>query len=232
MMKNATKPLIAVTGPRKRFPIGWWAIRFNLWLVGLRGIYLYPGGPELNQPISGLIISGGDDIHPEHYGEGARETSRYDPARDKLEMTLLEQYLDSGLPILGICRGAQLLNIVANGSLHADIRPDRQKTPNAYTALPVKEVTVAQKSQLSHCVSPSRFSVNSLHNQAVKRLGDNLIITARDADGFVQAIEHKHRFVVGVQWHPEYLPYLPAQRELFRCFARAVKRFSKGNKAN
>lgn len=216
------RPLIAVTGPRTRLAVGWWAIRFNLWLSGLRGVYLYPGGPALNQPISGLIISGGDDIHPENYGDPEKEESRYDPARDKLEMDILEQYLDSGIPILGICRGSQLLNIVANGSLYADIRPDRDKTPNKYTALPVKDVEVAPASKLGECVTPQRFTVNSLHNQAIKRLGENLVVTARDADGFIQAVEHKDRFVVGVQWHPEYLPYLSAQRELFRCFSRAV----------
>lgn len=219
---NRIKPLVAVTGPRKRIAIGWWAIRFNLWLSGLRGVYLYPGGPSLREPIRGLIISGGDDINPEHYGEPGKETSRYDPARDKLEINVLEQYLDSGIPILGICRGSQLLNIVAKGSLYADIRPDRKKTPNKYTALPIKEVDVSAESQLGECLSSQHLTVNSLHNQAVKRLGEDLIVTARDADGFVQAIEHKDRFIVGLQWHPEYLPYLSSQREIFRCFARAV----------
>ncbi|WP_144391867.1 gamma-glutamyl-gamma-aminobutyrate hydrolase family protein [Pleionea sediminis] len=216
------KPLIAVTGPRKRFPVGWWAIRFNLWLVGLKGIYIYPGGPQLDQEIDGLIISGGDDIHPEHYGDPENERSRYDPERDRLEMTMLENYLESGIPILGICRGSQLLNIVAKGSLYSDIRPDRKMTPNKYTAFPVKEVEVSEESQLGHCVTPSKLVVNSLHNQAVKKLGDDLIVTARDADGFVQAIEHKERFIVGVQWHPEYLPYLSSQRDIFKCFAKAV----------
>lgn len=219
-----SKLLIAVTGPSKRIAIGWWAIRFNLWLNGLRGFYVYPGGPLPNERISGLIISGGDDVNPEHYGESEREASRYDPDRDKLEIELLEQYLHSGIPILGICRGSQLLNIVANGSLYADIRPDRKKTPNKYTALPVKEVKVSSDSQLGECVTPHEFTVNSLHNQAVKKLGDDLIVTARDADGFVQAIEHKSRFIVGVQWHPEYLPYLSSQREIFRCFSRAVRK--------
>lgn len=224
---SISKPLIAVTGPRKRLPIGWWAIRFNLWLVGLKGIYIYPDGPALNQSIDGLIVSGGDDIHPEHYGEPENERSRYDPKRDKLEINILTENLNSGIPILGICRGSQLLNIVANGSLYADIRPEREKTPNKYTALPVKNVAVSPESQLGECVTPKKFSVNSLHNQAVKALGDNLIVTARDADGFIQAIEHKDRFVVGVQWHPEYLPYLSSQREIFRCFARAAKQRSK-----
>lgn len=223
---SQNKPLVAVTGPRKRFPIGWWAIRFNLWLTGLNGIYLYPGGPKLTQKIDGLIISGGDDIHPEHYGDQENERSHYDPERDQLEMDMLAKYLDSGIPILGICRGSQLLNIVANGSLHSDIRPERKVTPNKYTAFPIKEVEVSSDSQLGDCVTPSTLVVNSLHNQAVKKLGDGLLVTARDADGFVQAIEHKDRFVVGVQWHPEYLPYLSAQREIFRCFARAVRQFN------
>ncbi|WP_166839188.1 gamma-glutamyl-gamma-aminobutyrate hydrolase family protein [Rheinheimera pleomorphica] len=221
---SQSKPLVAVTGPAKRLPLGWWAIRFNLWLNGLRGVYLYPGAKPLQQPIQGLIISGGDDIHPQHYNQPALQHSRYDPARDQLEMAMLQRYLDSKVPILGICRGAQLLNIVAHGSLYDDIRAKRQKTPNKYTALPVKQVEIADNSRLGTCLDDTSPMVNSLHNQAVKQLGDDLIITARDADGFVQAIEHKTRFVIGVQWHPEYLPYLASQRQLFRCFANAVRR--------
>jgi putative glutamine amidotransferase len=223
-MKKQNKPLIAVTGPKKIFSVGWWAIRFNLWLTGLRGIYLYPQGPTLDQPIDGLIISGGDDINPQHYGESEKEESEYDPGRDELELAILAKYLDSGIPILGICRGSQLLNIAANGSLYGDIRSARKKTPNKYTALPVKKVDLEKDSQLGACVEPKQFTVNSLHNQAIKTLGEGLIVTARDADGFIQAIEHKDRFIVGVQWHPEYMPYLSSQREIFHCFANAVNK--------
>lgn len=219
-----TKPLIAVTGPNKRLRLGWWAIRFNLWLNGLRGVYLFPGAKPLQQPIAGLIISGGDDIHPEHYDQPALQHSRYDPDRDQLELQMLARYLETDIPILGICRGAQLLNIVAHGSLYDDIRPQRKKTPNKYTALPVKQVKIAADSRLGNCISDTTLTVNSLHNQVVKKLGDDLIVTARDADGFIQAIEHKQRFIVGVQWHPEYMPYLASQRQLFRCFANAVRR--------
>lgn len=217
------KPLILVTGPNKRFPIGWWSIRFMLWLVGLRGIYRYPGGPEFNGDYDGVIISGGDDIHPDRYGDEENPKSRYDPARDALEIQVLCEALEKDVPILGICRGSQLLNIVADGTLHQDIRPERKLTPNKYTALPVKEVEIKGESQLAECVEPEQLTVNSLHNQAVKKLGKDMLVTARDADGFIQAIEHKQKFIVGVQWHPEYLPYLSSQRAIFHCFARAVE---------
>ncbi|PWK47314.1 gamma-glutamyl-gamma-aminobutyrate hydrolase family protein [Pleionea mediterranea] len=222
-MSDNKKPLIAVTGPKKRFPVGWWAIRFNLALAGLRAVYRYPDGPKVDQKIDGLIISGGDDIHPTHYGDPENEASRYDPARDQLEMDMLKAYLPENIPILGICRGAQLLNVVLKGTLHADIRPERKLTPNKYTAFPIKSVELEQDSRLADCVTPQTLTVNSLHNQAVKSLGEGLVVTAKDADGFIQAIERQDRFIVGVQWHPEYLPYISSQRDIFKCFAKAVR---------
>ncbi|NVK87655.1 MAG: gamma-glutamyl-gamma-aminobutyrate hydrolase family protein [Gammaproteobacteria bacterium] len=217
------RPLIVVTGPNKRFPIGWWAIRFMLWWVGLRAVYCCPGACRLPTKFDGVVISGGDDIQPQLYGDVENAKSRYDPARDELEMAVLEQAMNREVPILGICRGSQLLNIVARGNLYSDIRPLRRLTPNRYVPWPVKEVAVAKDSRLANCRLPERITVNSLHHQAVKKLGQDFVVTARDADGFVQAIEHKRRFIVGVQWHPEYLPYLAAQRQIFHCFAAAVR---------
>ncbi|WMS86742.1 gamma-glutamyl-gamma-aminobutyrate hydrolase family protein [Pleionea litopenaei] len=221
---NHSSPLIVVTGPNKRWPIGWWAIRFMLWLNNMKAIYCAPNGHPIPEQFDGVVISGGDDIHPQLYGDVENARSRYDPERDELEIKVLKKALRDQLPILGICRGSQLLNIVAKGSLYSDIRPMRKLTPNQYVPWPVKEVKVTNDSQLGQCVAPKVLAVNSLHHQAIKNLGDDLVVTARDADGFIQAIEHRDKFIVGVQWHPEYLPYLASQRNIFRCFSQAVKR--------
>ncbi len=217
------KPLVVVTGPRKRLKFGWWATRFILWWVGLRGVYVYPGHKSYPAKAKGLIIGGGDDIEPVHYGLTGDAGAKYDPERDQLEMGMAKLALENGLPILGICRGAQLLNIVLGGGLHTDIRPLRQHTPNRNSVTPVKWANIKDGSRLADILGSVRVKVNSLHNQAVKTVGLGLSAVAKDDDDFIQALEgSSEQFLLGVQWHPEYLPYLSHQRRLFKAFAVAV----------
>ena len=136
---------------------------------------------------------------------------------------MIRRALAAGIPILGICRGAQLINVVLNGSLYRDVRPLREKTPNRNSIFPLKWVTLAQSSKLAKYLDTDRLNVNSLHSQAIDRVGDHLTVTARDEDNFVQAIEAERGFLTGVQWHPEYLPYQRQQRRLFALFASAVR---------
>ena len=219
------KPLIVVTGPDKRFPVAWWATRLALWWVGLRGHYVTPSNPDLPQEARGVIIGGGDDIGPEHYGVSGDAGADCDPARDALEMAVLRDAWHSKVPILGICRGAQLINVVRGGTLYRDLRPRRRYTPNRNSILPIKWVRLDSASRLAGLLGRDAFRVNSLHNQAVDRAGDQLRKVAWDADDFVQAVEDAGtQFVVGVQWHPEYMPYAREQRRLFQVFADAVSR--------
>lgn len=216
-------PNILVTGPDKRLPTGWWATRLLCALCGLRAIYSTPNRPVPQDDIQGVIIGGGDDIEPEHYGLLKHPERRYDPARDDLELRVLDMALKADLPILGICRGAQLLNVMLGGSLHPDIRALRQLTPNRWSVLPVKTVQTEPGSLLQHHTRRASLRVNSLHNQAIDNLAAPLKVSARDQDGFIQAVEMpSRRFVIGVQWHPEYLPYQQAQRDLLRAFRQAA----------
>ncbi len=225
MSNTHKKPLVVVTGPNKRLKVGWWATRLMLWLVGLRGRYVTVLDSQIPQDICGVIIGGGDDIEPVHYGFAGDAGATYDPDRDRLEMMVARRALDKQLPILGICRGSQLLNVVCGGTLFRDIRPLRKKTPNRNTAVPIKWVKVDNASLLKRALGSSRVKVNSLHNQAVDAVGDSLRAVAWDGDGFIQAVEDAQRdFLLGVQWHPEYLPYKAVQRRLFKCFAAAVGR--------
>jgi putative glutamine amidotransferase len=138
-------------------------------------------------------------------------------------MHMLEMALKTDLPILGICRGAQLLNVVLGGSLLQDIRPLRRQTPNRWTILPVKDALTEPGSLLRRCLQCDTVRVNSMHTQAIGELAPALRVSARDRDQFVQAVEMPtRRFVIGVQWHPEYLPYLQSQRRLLRAFQQAV----------
>ena len=218
---------VAVTGPHKRFPVGWWATRFCLSLCNIRSIYVTPQSPPLTQPVHGVVIGGGDDIEPEHYGSIKTPSRNYDPERDNLEMDIIRQALTANAPLLGICRGAQLINVVQGGTLFDDIRPLRQHTSNRLHIRPIKWVNLEAGSQLQKLLKATTVKVNSLHNQAINQIGSELRIIGKDQDEFIQAIEGLSGFVLGVQWHPEYLPYKYHQRRLFQHFGNAVREFEK-----
>lgn len=224
MARDEGKPLVIVTGPHKRLRFGWWAARFMLWQCGLRARYVTPANPDFSADICGVVIGGGDDVQPRHYGLTGDAGARYDPERDDLELEIFKAAYDRGLPVLGICRGSQLMNIGRGGNLHQDLRPLREHTPNRNTIFRIKQAIVEPTSKLLDIVGDSPLWVNSLHNQAINEIAEPFRLAARDRDGFVQAIENPgHEFMIGVQWHPEYLPYARQHRRLFAAFARAVK---------
>lgn len=167
--------------------------------------------------MSALVISGGNDIGPDLYGGEVAPRARIDSARDALEVHWIQMALDRGWPLLGICRGAQLINVVLGGTLHQDIRALRRRTYNRPGLLPTKQVFLEAESQLSETFGRRRLRVNSLHHQAINDPGEGLQVVGRDLDRICQAVEHvDQQPIVGVQWHPEYLFYLPAQLRLFR----------------
>ena len=147
-----------------------------------------------------------------------------DQERDELELFLLDNALRRGLPILGICRGEQLLNVALGGRLIQDVRFFAEQTPHIRTILPRKVVEVLPGTILADIVGPGTHFVNAQHEQAVCCLGKGLAVAARERSGIIQAVEHKKRpFVLGVQWHPEFLPHMPRQRALFRALVHAAK---------
>lgn len=211
----AERPFIGVTGSSKRFSPSWWCIRFAVFLVGGCAVRISSKRPETERALSGLIISGGDDIDPALYGEEAAH-SDYDRERDALELRYIRTGLKKRMPMLGICRGMQLLNIAKGGTLHLDINPQRDKTSKRPILLPRKTVHVDGRSQLAQVLGAQKIKVNSLHHQAVRHLGEGFSAAAHDLDSFVQAIESPKYTLMGVQWHPEYLCYLPSQLRVFR----------------
>jgi putative glutamine amidotransferase len=233
MTQAGSRPLVIVTGPDKKLRFGWWATRFMLWSCGLRARYVTPASPRYPPGVVGVVISGGDDIQPKHYGLIGDAGAHYDPERDALELKIFKAAFAGQLPVLGICRGAQLMNIACGGNLHQDLRPLRELTPNKNTLFRVKEALIEPASKLLDIVGGAPLGVNSLHNQAIDEIAAPFRLAARDRDGFVQAIEHPGReFMIGVQWHPEYLPYAKRQRKLFAAFARAVKSSAKSLSAS
>lgn len=139
-----------------------------------------------------------------------------DPARDSLEISLVRDAVAERKPVLGICRGAQMLNAALGGSLHREIRGFYVETPYAKTILPRKKIIVVPKTLLASVWPLGVYRVNSLHHQAVDRVAPDLRIAAREENGLVQAVEHLTLpFFLGVQWHPEYLPHVRSQQAIF-----------------
>lgn len=163
--------------------------------------------------IDGLILAGGADVSPSLYGEDARVTIQATyPKRDVAEVAVAEKFIEAGKPILGICRGLQLLNVMFGGTLYQDLSEDDelfvkhiQETPSNH---PIHTVHVNEDSHLSSFLSDEIF-VNSFHHQVIRDLGDGLNIAATSSDGVIEAIEliNENQSVVAVQWHPENLYY-------------------------
>jgi putative glutamine amidotransferase len=147
-----------------------------------------------------------------------------DRARDALEVGLLEHARRFDLPVLGICRGVQLMNLVDGGTLERDIDDLYEERPQLYTVLPRREVEVSRNSRLHTIVGRESLLVNSMHFHAIKEPGPGFWVTAREPRGVPQAIEHRSRtFWLGVQWHPEYLPQQPPHQLIFRALVDSAR---------
>lgn len=217
----AARPRVGVTGDGRRFAPSWWCLRLALRLAGAQPQRISVRHSPADRELDALVISGGNDIGADLYGGEPAPRARTDPERDRLELRWIDMALENGLPLLGICRGAQLINVALGGSLHQDVRPMRRHTRNRPSLLPTKAVRVEPDSRLARVCGRDQLRVNSLHHQAVDRPGNGLRVVARDRDGLCQAIEgSRGQAVLGVQWHPEYLAYLPAQFALFRWLLR------------
>lgn len=147
-----------------------------------------------------------------------------DTGRDELETRLIREALARGIPVLGICRGAQLLNVVCGGSLHQSLDDFYQETPNVRSIRPAKHVRIESDSRLAQVLGLEAATVNALHRQAIKEPGAGLRPVAFEATAVIQAIEHtEHSCVFGVQWHPEYMPQRTEQRRLFRAVVERAR---------
>ena len=174
----------------------------------------------------GLLLSGGEDVNPAFYGQTATEKcGKIVPARDHAEMKMLEAFLSTGKPILGICRGEQLMNVFFGGTLHQDIADVATSCHDDY---PRKnrgnhEVSVTRGTKLAEIMGQETFLANSLHHQAVDKVAPALILAARSEDGIVEGVEHPaHPCCIGVQWHPEHMSaYSKLQRRIFDAFVDA-----------
>jgi putative glutamine amidotransferase len=221
------RPLIGVTLPDTQAHIPWLCLRLAVWLAGGQAICLRPHSTTYHEPVAGLILGGGTDLYPKLYRGEIKSAYDYDYPRDHMERVWLERAERRGLPLLGICRGAQLLNIVRGGTLYVDVRRlyAAADYPSGTLArvLYRKTIVVEDNSLLARILGCRICRVNSMHSQAVDRVGAGLVVTARDRNGVPQAIEDtRQAFWLGVQFHPEFLLHLPRQRRLFQALVRAA----------
>ena len=182
------------------------------------------------QLIDGLILSGGHDISPYNYGqEPSQKIGETFPERDTYEMILLEESKKRNIPILGICRGFQLINVAAGGTLYQDLSliPGNILKHNQVSnpTLKTHKVEIKENSFISSIFGKETM-VNSFHHQVINKVANDFIVVARASDGVVEAIEHKtYKFLVAVQWHPEMLAVeCEKARELFTRFIEEAKK--------
>lgn len=182
---------------------------------------------QLLEAVDGLVLTGGVDVDPQIYGEDPLpQMGRIDPKRDHFELEITRRALSVGKPTLAICRGIQVLNVAAGGTLFQDI-PSQVKgsikhsaqTPTFY---PSHSVRVKAGSKLHGIFGKEELGVNSFHHQSVKDLGEGLVATAWAPDGVIEAMEIPGEvFILGVQWHPERM-IDGEMLKIFQAFAEAV----------
>ena len=214
------RPLIGLPGRRKRigdidgFPSSLGELHVDMYFADYaRGVYA-AGGMPVHLPLDadpadwvhhldGLVLTGGADIDPARYGH-ANTASDVEPARDTVEFALYETALADGIPVLGICRGFQLINIHAGGTLHQDVPAHARYDLPPSTA--VHELAI-EPGSIVHALFGDSHRVNSLHHQTAAELGTGLRVTARAEDGTPEAIEVAGERVLAVQWHPEMMDH-------------------------
>ncbi|MEM8563020.1 MAG: type 1 glutamine amidotransferase [Pseudomonadota bacterium] len=248
-------PIIGVTGPAKGGLTAWLMTSLALRRSGAKPLRITTKKTTALESFDGLVIGGGTDIDPFHYGAevdsvddsslhrssfldwatavplgilralfASHAASSYDPERDELEQHLIAHAIKQNKPVLGICRGAQLMNVALGGSLHQDISHFySEPTRNIRSVLPKKAVSISPDSHLCAVLSAKCCRVNALHRQSIDRLGTGIVICARETNGVVQAIEERSQlFFIGVQWHPEYMPQSRTQLALFEGLVKCA----------
>jgi len=214
---------IGISGPSRR-SAAHRLINLGLRLHGAHTHYIRPGSHTDVSLLDGLVLSGGTHVHPNRYGQQPQVTARYDLKRDETDFRLLEQAEAIDIPVLGICRGAQFINVFHGGSLCQNVTPLRMKTRHRPLLLPLQTVQLVADSRIGRLMHSTLIGANRIHSQAIKQLGRNLRVTALDNDLFVQAIENTgQQWLMGVQWHPEYLLYHTGHRRIFSHFVHAAR---------
>ena len=181
--------------------------------------------------LDGVVFTGGHDVWPQRFGEEpVKQVVEITHERDQLELVLFEKAYKAGLPILGICRGLQLVNIALGGTLYQDIYSQVENVGGhsfGYNPEDVyHSIRIEEESMMKEIYGKETVYVNSEHHQAIKDLGRDLKVTSRSQDGIIESIESTNdKFVLAVQYHPEAIAAkYPEHREIFNHFIRKCAR--------
>jgi len=186
---------------------------------------------ELYDRLDGILLSGGHDVHPSYFGEEIHpKTVLVPPASDQVELTLARWAIAEGKPILGICRGHQVLNVAAGGSLYQDLPDqypsdiDHTRKPDRPRDQPVHLITPVPGTRLAAIIGPDPLPVNTSHHQAVRDLAPAFVASAWAPDGVLEGLERPGAvFCLGVQFHPEeMIAHEPRALALFRALVEAT----------
>ncbi|NJP04315.1 MAG: gamma-glutamyl-gamma-aminobutyrate hydrolase family protein [Chloroflexaceae bacterium] len=239
-MEQLVPPIIGITSYHRDTASRFWLPATYVEAVRLAGgipVLLPPGEryfAELLQRIDGLIFSGGGDIDPQRYNEALHPRSYLiDDERDQFELELARIVLQQPLPVLGICRGIQLLAVACGEPLIQHV-PDevghtvlhRREIPNEidHGSAITHTITLDPTSRLATMMGTTATAIESWHHQAVRRVPPGWRATAWATDGVIEALEHTtHPWMIAVQWHPELTPNVPAQRRLFEALIQAAQ---------
>ena len=183
--------------------------------------------------LDGLLLSGGSDLDPSYYGEKpVSELGVTLPERDAFEMALVRLALRRGMPVFGICRGMQVLNVALGGTLYQDLPSQREQDPLKHRQdtpkwQPTHEVRVSEGSYIAEVMGRESVKVNSYHHQGIRDLAEGLVVTGRSLDGVIEAVEAEdlsERWLLGVQWHAEAMRGSgPQQESLFEAHVSAAE---------
>jgi putative glutamine amidotransferase len=224
------KPRILVTGPVKDGNAMWWLTRSLIALAGGDAIHFDERKSKKDIPeFDGLVLGGGHDLDPSLYGEKPLPgiEHNFDPRQDEDEMKLLRSALDRARPVVGVCRGIQVINVYFGGSLHQDISPFFPEGRVKESRLPFKKATIEKGSSLGSILSRDIVPINSMHTQAVKEVAAGLKAVAWEENGLVQGLEASSGLpILAVQWHPEFMPYFAESRRYYQWIVDQAKKSS------
>ena len=186
---------------------------------------------DLYARLDGILFSGGGDISLDYFeGDAHPRIDGVDPMRDSAELALLRSAAEGGKPMLGICRGAQLMNVALGGTLYTHLRDqfpnalDHDYPGNLRRTL-VHSVQVDETSRATEIFGETLLNVNSLHHQGLKDIAPALKVVGRSSDGLVEVVEMpEHPYALAVQWHPEWLTDQPSMQRLFRSLVEAAEK--------
>jgi len=222
VMSREERPRIGITTSPKRGAEYYIAYKKAVEAVGADPVDLPPGTSRLPD-LDGLLLPGGWDVDPALYGQAPDpKLGPVDHELDRTELRLFAQARDRGLPVMGICRGQQVINVAMGGSLRQHLEGHEvRQYGRSHLA---HEIEVDPRSELGRAAGAERLRVNSLHHQAVGELAPGLTQTARGEDGTVEALESDDGLIVAVQCHPEELTSdLPWARRLFEAFVERAR---------